>query len=103
MGLFDQAKDLYKLQKQAKQIKQQLKNLHIEAEVNGIIVTISGEMEVMDVKIPKEMMSTEKHDQLQKDLLAAINKAMKKAQEVAAEKMRGMMGGMGMNLPGGEA
>jgi DNA-binding protein YbaB len=33
--------------------------------------------------------------------MEAVNKGMKKAQEVAAEKMQGVMGQMGMNLPGG--
>lgn len=100
MGMFDQAKDLYKLQKQAKQIKKDLKNLHIEAESNGVVVTINGEMEVVDVKVPEEMMAAEKREDLQKALLEAFNKAIKKAQEIAAERMREMMGGMGLDLPG---
>ena len=96
MNLFGQAKDLYKLQKQAKKIKKDLKNLHIEAEVNGIVVVISGEQEVVEVRIPENF-----EGELQKDLVAAFNKAIKKSQEVAAERMRDMMGGMGLNLPGG--
>ncbi|MFA6024483.1 MAG: YbaB/EbfC family nucleoid-associated protein [Candidatus Gracilibacteria bacterium] len=99
MGLFGQAKDLYKLQKQAKKIKEELKNLHIEAEVNGIAVVINGEQEVMEVRIPPEMLTTENRIKLQTDLLAAFNKAIKKSQELAAEKMRGMMGDLGMEMP----
>jgi DNA-binding protein YbaB len=100
MGLFGQAKDLYKLQKQAKKIKKELKNLHIEAEVNGIVITITAEQEVVDIKIPEEMLTPEKAAELQKNLIEAFNKAIKKAQEVAAERMRGLMGDMGMDLPG---
>ena len=36
MGMFDQAKDLYKLQKQAKKIKDELANIHIEATEGGV-------------------------------------------------------------------
>lgn len=100
MGLFGQAKDMYKLQKKAKQIKEELKNLHIEAEVNGIAVVINGEQEVVEVRIPAEMLTTESQVKLQGELLTVFNKAIKKSQEVAAEKMRGMMGDLGMDMPG---
>jgi DNA-binding protein YbaB len=100
MGMFGQAKDLYKLQKQAKQIKKELKNLQIEAEVNGIVVTVTAEQEVVEIKIPDERMTAEGRIGLQNDVMAAINKAVKKSQEVAAEKMKGLMGNLGMDLPG---
>lgn len=100
MGLFGQAKDLYKLQKQAKKIKEELKNLHIEAEINGIAVVINGEQEVVEVRIAPELLNTESQAKLQADLLTVFNKAVKKSQEVAAEKMRGMMGDLGMEMPG---
>lgn len=100
MGLFGQAKDLYKLQKQAKKIKEELKNLHIEAEINGIAVVINGEQEVVEVRIATELLTAENQAKLQGDLLTVFNKAVKKSQEVAAEKMRGMMGDLGMEMPG---
>lgn len=102
MSLFGQAKDMYMLQKKAKQIKKDLANLHIEAEVEGIIVTISGEQEVIDVKIPEEMLSAENQIRLQKALITAFNKGVKKSQEIAAEKMRDVMGGLGLNMPGAD-
>ena len=100
MGLFGQAKDMYRLQKQAKQIKEELKNLHIEAEVDGITIIINGEQEVQSVEISAEMLKSENHIKLQNTLKTVFNKAIKKAQEIAAERMRGMMGDMGLNLPG---
>ena len=93
---------MYMLQKKAKQIKKDLANLHIEAEVEGIIVTISGEQEVIDVKIPEEMLSAENQIRLQKALITAFNKGVKKSQEIAAEKMRDVMGGLGLNMPGAD-
>ena len=102
MGLFGQAKDLYKLQKKAKQIKEQLKNLHIEAEVEGVKVVINAEQEVQEVSVSEELLKPENKEKLEQILKTVINKAVKKAQEVAAEQMRDMMGDLGMNLPGGE-
>jgi len=100
MGLFGQAKDMYKLQKQAKKIKEELKKLHIEAEAEGVVVVINGEQEVVEVRVSEEMMKPENQVKLQNTLLSVFNKAIKKSQEVAAEKMRGMMGDLGMDIPG---
>ena len=102
MGIFGQARDLYRLQKQAKQIKKDLEGLHIEAEIKGVKVVINGQQEVVDVNISEEWLSAEKNKELNKLLVEVFNKAIKKAQEVAAERMRGIMGDMGMNLPGAE-
>ncbi|MBU0981074.1 YbaB/EbfC family nucleoid-associated protein [Patescibacteria group bacterium] len=98
--MFGQAKDLYKLQKKAKQVKKDLKNLHIEAEVEGVLITINGEQEVVDLKIPEELLNSENKHKLQQTILAAFNKAIKKSQEVAAERMKDVMDEMGLDLPG---
>jgi len=96
MGMFDQAKDLYKLQKQAKEIKKELRNIHIEAEVDGVTVVIDGEQEVVSVHIAEE--AYQNPTKLQETLVKAFNKAIKKSQQIAAEKMKGVMGDLG--LPG---
>lgn len=101
MGVFDQAKDLYKLQKKAKAVKEELKNLHIEAEVEGVKVVINAEQEVQDVSIPEELLKPENQKKLSDILKLVFNKAIKKAQEVAADKMKDIMGDLGMNLPTG--
>ncbi len=100
MGFFGQARDMYKLQKKAKQVKAELKNLHIEAEAEGILIKINAEQEVLEVRIPEAMMTAENHVKLQNTLQTAFNKAIKKSQEVAAERMRGLMGDLGMDIPG---
>jgi len=100
MGLFGQAKDMYRLQKQAKQIKAELKNLHIEAEVDNVKIVVDGEQETQEVEIPAELLTPENKGKLQDKLKIVFNKAIKKSQEIAAERMRGMMGDMGLNLPG---
>ena len=94
--MFDKAKDLYKLQKQARQIKKQLKNTHIEAEHEGVTVIINGEQEVIEVKISEESMADKKL--LQGNLTKCFNKAVKRSQQIGAEMMKDVMGDM--NLPG---
>ena len=89
-------KDLYKMQKQAKAIKKDLKKIHIEAEENGVIVVVTGEQEIISIHIPDELMSPESKGKLQKSIMEALQKAMKKSQAIAAEKMKVVMGDMGL-------
>jgi len=98
--MFDKAKDLYKIQKEARRIKGELKNTHIEAETEGVTVTINGEQEVMKVEITDEAIkkATEKKKDLEDALEKSFNKAIKKSQQIGAEKMKDIMGDM--NIPG---
>ncbi len=95
MGMFDQAKDLYKLQRQAKQIKDELSSIHIESTEGGVKVVINGEQTVISVSIDAAFYQGDTA-KMEKDLVIAMNKAVKKSQEIAAEKMKGIMGGMGL-------
>lgn len=95
MGMFDQAKDLYKLQKQAKQIKDELANIHIESTEGGVKIVINGEQHVISVNIDINFYQGNT-TQMEKDLVIAMNKAIKKSQSIAAEKMKDIMGDMGL-------
>jgi len=94
--MFKQMKDMYKMQKEAKAIKKELANIHVEAEIDGVVVLVSAEQELISVTIPDELMGVENKNKLAKAIVAATKKATKKAQEIAAEKMKGIMGQMGM-------
>ncbi len=89
----DKAKDMYKLQKQAKEIKKQLKNIHVEAETDGVTITIDGEQHFLNVVIGEAAPAD--HDKLGKAIADAANKAVKKSQQIGAEKMKEVMGGLG--------
>ena len=98
MNKMQQMKDMYKLQKQAKAIKKKLKNIHIEAEEEGVKITINGEQEPVSIEISEEALKDK--GKLEKSLLSALQKGLKKSQEVAAVNMKDVMADMGMNLPG---
>lgn len=96
---FKQAQELMKLQQQAQKIQEELSNTHIEAESSGVVVTIDGQLKVVSVVIEDPTILSNKEN-LEKAIMEATNKWMKKAQEVAADRMRGVMGQMGLNIPG---
>ncbi|MCD5385110.1 YbaB/EbfC family nucleoid-associated protein [Candidatus Gracilibacteria bacterium] len=102
---FSKAGEMIKLQQEAMKIKKELENTYIEAEVNGLVITVNGEMKVEKVdfetdELIKSLSDTEK-EALQNAILEAVNKGVKKSQEVAAEKMQGVMAQMGMGGAGG--
>ncbi len=89
--MFGKMKDLYKLQKQAKQMKKELSSIHIEAETNWITVIVSGEMNIVDIIIPEESLEIG-GVKIAKSIKEAFEKGKKKAEQISAEKMKGMMG-----------
>lgn len=94
--MFDKAKNLYKFQKQAREIKEKLKNTHIEAENEGVSVIINGEQEVIEVHMTDECLQDKK--KLENNLVNCMNKAIKKSQQIGADLMKDIMGDM--NMPG---
>lgn len=80
------------MQKEAKRIKKQLKNIHIEAEADGVTVVLNGEQEIISLTIREDVL----REQIAGKVIDAMNRAMKKAQVVASEKMQGVMGAMGL-------
>src|SRR3989338_6422261 len=101
MGLFSKAKDLYSLQKQAKAVKKELKNIHIESEVDGVTVLVNAEQEVISVSVSEQKWNEFKTAEFGKKsfedaVLKALNKAMKKVQEIAGTKMKGIWNQLGV-------
>ena len=90
-------------QMQAEMVKAQeeLKNEVVEASAGGGMVTvkISGDLELKELRIDPEAVDPEDVDMLQDMVQAAVNEAIRSAQERAASKMGAATGGLGG--PGG--
>jgi len=91
--MFDKAKKIYQLQKQAKQMKRELTNEVVEVEGgNGAItMQINGEMKAVSLKINEEAY-VGKNEQLCQDLIRTFNKGTEVSQKIAAEKMKTIPG-----------
>ncbi len=97
MVSFSQARDMFRLQRDAKRIKKELKNIHVEAEASGVKVTVTAEMEIVTVEIAPEV----ERGRIPALVIDAMNRAMKKAQVISAERMKGLMGEMGLPTANG--
>ena len=102
---FSKAGEMMKLQQEAMKIKKELENTIIEAEVDGLVISVNGEMKVEKVEFETNDLipglSPSQKEALENAIQGAINKWVKKSQEVAAEKMQWVMWAMWMNLPAG--
>ncbi len=96
MVSFSELRNSFKFQRQAGKVQKELKNIHVEAEASGVKVVISASMEIISITIAPEV-DRERIPALVTD---AMNRAMKKAQIVSAEKMQGVMGELGLGVKG---
>lgn len=97
---FGQMKEMYALQKQAKQLQKELKEMEIEAKSpNGeVTVVVSGEMKMVSVDIASEHLNAESKTTVENAIKEATNQAMARAQTESATRMQPLL--KGMNLPG---
>ncbi len=92
----DQMKMLNQLRKAQKQLGKEI--IEVEAGDGAVIVQISGELKIKSVKIDPAMVDLDDIEQLEHWVEIAVRDGLAKAQEVAAETMKPLMGGLG-NLP----
>lgn len=100
--MLDKMKQLYEMQKRAKQVQKELKDTEIEAKSGdgGVTVVFNGEIHMVDIKIEEAQLSPDNKHKLEQDLKNTTAQAISKAQAIAAEKAKSMMGDLGINLPG---
>lgn len=90
---FDQMKMINKLRKAQNELKKEI--IEVEAGDGAVIVQITGELKVKKISINPELVDFDDIEQLEHWLEIATRDGLAKAQEVAAEKMKPLMGGLG--------
>jgi len=97
-------RQMQQMQAEMAKAQDELKNETVEASAGGGMVTVkvSGELELLDIKIDPEAVDPEDVELLQDMVQAAVSEAMRSAQELAASKMNAATGGLGggLGLPG---
>ncbi len=93
-------RQMQQMQQEMEKAQESLKHESVEASAGGGMVTVkvSGEMEVLELKIDPEAVDPEDVDLLQDMVQAAVNEAFRAAQELAASKMGAATGGLGGSL-----
>ncbi|SFP74040.1 YbaB/EbfC family nucleoid-associated protein [Caldicoprobacter faecalis] len=106
-GGFPGIGNMNQLMKQAKKIQEQMAKLQeeleqktVEASAGGGVVTVvaNGKKEVVEIKIAPEAVDPDDVEMLQDLILAAVNEALRRAEEMVQEEMSKLTGGL--SIPG---
>jgi DNA-binding YbaB/EbfC family protein len=94
-------KQVQQMQAEMMKAQEQLKSEVVEASAGGGMVTVkvTGDLEVREVVIDPGAVDPEDVEMLQDMVLAAVNEALRSAQELAANRLGQATGGLGG--PGG--
>lgn len=88
------------LQKRLNEAQEALENESVEASSGGGVVTatVSGKQKLLSIRIDPAAVDPDDVSMLEDLVLAAVNEAMDKAQELASRRLGAITGGM--NIPG---
>jgi DNA-binding YbaB/EbfC family protein len=103
MDLGQMMKQVQQMQADMAKAQEQLAQEVIEASAGGgmVKVKMGGDLELREITIDPEAIDPEDAEVLQDMVLAAVNEAVRSAQELAQSKMGGITGGLGgLGLPG---
>ena len=92
-----------KMQQEMEAAQEQLKDEIVEASAGGGMVTVrvSGDLAVKSIAIDPDAVDPDDVEILSDMVLAAVNEALRMAQDLAAKKLGGASGGLDMGNLGG--
>ncbi len=93
-------RQMKELQAKMAKAQEELGNTQVEASAGGgaVTVVVDGHQNVRSVKIAPDAVDPEDVSLLEDLVLAAVNEAIKKSQEMAQESLGALTGGL--NIPG---
>jgi nucleoid-associated protein EbfC len=93
-------KQAQKMQAKMAQVQEELKSEQLEASAGGgmVKVAITGDLQIQSITIDPAAVDPDDVEMLQDMVTAAVNEAVRSAQELAATRMNDVTGGM--NIPG---
>jgi DNA-binding YbaB/EbfC family protein len=99
-GLGKMMKQAQQLQSKMFKLQEELAEKTVETSSGGGMVKVvaNGKQQLVSIQIEQEVVDPDDVDMLQDLILAAVNDALSKAQEMVSEEMSKLTGGM--NIPG---
>lgn len=94
-------KQAQKMQKQMEDATKELESKEVTAAAGGgaVTVTMTGNKEVLSVKLSEEVVDPDDIEMLQDLIVAATNEAIRKVEELSSSTMGKITGGLGGGLP----
>ena len=90
-----------RMQRQMEESQKELESAEFTAAAGGgaVEVTVTGKKEVTKVKIDPDAVDPEDVEMLEDVIMAAVNEALRKADEAGAANMAKLTGGLGGGFP----
>ncbi|RKY69658.1 MAG: YbaB/EbfC family nucleoid-associated protein [Candidatus Latescibacterota bacterium] len=90
------------LQGKLSKLQEELEQKRVEGTAGGGMVTVvaNGKQEILEVKIDPQVVNPEDVEMLEDLIVAAVNQARQRAQELAEEEMQKLTGGLVPQLLG---
>lgn len=94
-------KQAQRMQRQMEESQKEMETKEFTAAAGGgaVEVTVTGKKEIVKVKLSEEVVDPEDIEMLEDLIVAAVNEAMRQAEEANAELMNKMAGGLGGGFP----
>jgi DNA-binding YbaB/EbfC family protein len=96
-------KQMQKMQEDMARVQEELTQETVQAAAGGgaVTATVTGAMELVSVEIRPDAVDPDDVEMLQDVIVAAVNEAMRGAQELANQRIGAVTGGLsGLGLPG---
>ena len=99
-GFGQMMKQAQKMQAQLSKIQEEMAEKTVEASAGGgmVTVTANGKQQILSIRIEPEVVDPEDVEMLQDLIVAGVNEALKKSQDMMAEEMSKVTGGL--QIPG---
>ena len=96
----DLMKHAQKMQQEMGKIQEESKKKTVEATAGGgmVTVTANGAMEIISINIERDVVNPDDIEMLQDLISAAVNEALRRAQQMVSDDMSKISGGL--NIPG---
>jgi len=96
----DLMKQAQRIQEELGKIQEESRKKTVEASAGGgmVVATANGAMEIVSIKIEPEVVNPEDIEMLQDLIVAAVNEALRRAQQMVRDDMSKITGGL--NIPG---
>lgn len=97
MDMFKMIKEAAAMKSRLSQMEKELKNKIIDVEQNGVKIRINAKSEILSFELNPEQLKHD-HKKIEREILSAIQHAIKKSQDVMAEEAKKLTGGL--KIPG---
>ena len=103
LGISNLLKQAQQTQEEIQRVKQELGKQKVTGSAGGDMVTViaNGKQQIIDIKIDKETIEMNDKEMLEDLLVAAVNQALEKSQDLANDQLSKATGGLLSNLPEG--